>query len=98
MSLAHCILARGDLARGGRCSADTDSVCFSGAITLCMVGESSTEAQPELPDPVAVLGGVPSLPGIGGHYVQSWALIWTLRSCKCPLTAETDSRNLGSAI
>ena len=77
MSLAHCILARGDLARGGRCSADTDSVCFSGAITLWIVGESHSEPEPAEPgaeEPVAEFGGVhasppPSVPeiGIDGH-------------------------------
>jgi hypothetical protein len=36
--MAHGILASGDLALG-RCSADTESDCFSGAITLCSVGE-----------------------------------------------------------
>ena len=62
--MAHCIRASGDLARGGRCSADMDSVCFSGAITRWIAGESHSDDEPPPPgpppgpEPVAELGGV----------------------------------------
>ena len=58
--MAHCIRASGDLARGGRCSADMDSVCFSGAITRWIAGESHSDDEPPPPGPgpVAELGGV----------------------------------------
>ena len=55
---AHCILASGDFARGGRCSTDMEMVCFSGAITLWIAGESHNEPEPEPTEPVAELGGV----------------------------------------
>ena len=60
--MAHCILASGDLARGGRCSADTDRVCFSGAITFWIVGESHNEPELTGVEPAAELGGVSQLP------------------------------------